>query len=49
MFPITGDTGDLSDEEFSEFDESINTSGYCYFLNLEQIEDIISNLEMQKK
>ena len=48
MYPITGDTGDLSDEEYEEFDESIIRSGYCNFLNLDQLEDIISNLRMQK-
>ena len=48
MFPITGNTDELSDKEFLEFDASINSNGYCSFLNLDQLEDIISNLEMQK-
>lgn len=48
MFPVTGDTGDLSDEEYEEFDNSIHECGYSNFLNLDQMEDIVSNLKMQK-
>jgi len=39
MYPILDD-GDLSDEEYEQFDNSISTSGYCNFLNLDQIEEI---------
>jgi hypothetical protein len=49
FIPITGNTGDLSDEEFDEFDSSIVQSGDSNFVNLDQLEDIISNLTMQKK
>ena len=48
MFPITGDTRDMSDEEFEEFDRSINKCGFSYFLNQDQLEDILNNLKMQK-
>lgn len=46
MYPILDD-GDLSDEEYEEFESSINECGYSNFLNLDQIEGVISNLSMQ--
>ena len=49
MYPITGDTGEMSDDEYEEFDASINKSGFSNFLNLDQLEDILDNLTMQKK
>ncbi|SFM37208.1 DUF7716 domain-containing protein [Marinobacter zhejiangensis] len=48
MFPIVGDTGQLSDEEFDEFEDSLINNGYCYLLNLDQIEDVIDNYTFQK-
>lgn len=49
MYPITGNTGDLSDDEFLEFENSIHANGYSNFLNLDQLEDILINLAMQKR
>ncbi|MFC3679029.1 DUF7716 domain-containing protein [Bacterioplanoides pacificum] len=48
MYPILGDD-DFSPEEFDEFEESIHPCGYSNFLNLDQLEDIICNLAMQKE
>ena len=48
MFPVTGDTGDLTDDEFEWFDSPIQDNGYSNLLNLDQLEDVIDNLGMQK-
>lgn len=48
MFPLTEATNDLTDDEYEAFEDNLIRSGYCYFLNLDQIEDVISNLKMQK-
>jgi len=48
LSPIIGDTGDFSDEEFDDFEDSLINNGYNYFLNLDQIEDVIDNYTMQK-
>ena len=48
FYPIVGNTGDLTDEEFDDFEESLSDNGYSYLLNLDQIEDVIDNYKMQK-
>lgn len=46
-YPRIGDTGELTDDEYEKLDKSIHECGFCSFLNLDQIEDILSNLEHQ--
>jgi hypothetical protein len=48
LFPIVGNTGELTDEEYEELDQSIQENGYCSFLNLDQLEDIIANIRDQR-
>nr|WP_301541984.1 hypothetical protein [Shewanella sp. KJ2020] len=48
LLPIVGNTNNFSDQEFDEFENSLFKSGYCYFLNMDQIEDVIDNYTMQK-
>ncbi|MEO0796955.1 MAG: hypothetical protein AAFX93_17495 [Verrucomicrobiota bacterium] len=48
IFPITGNTGELTDDEFIELDDRIVRSGFSNFLNLDQLEDIVDNLNIQK-
>ena len=49
MFPITADTGSMSDDEYEAFENMIDKSHYSRFLNLDQLEDIITNLSMQRQ
>ena len=49
MFPITADTGSMSDDEYESFENMIDTSQYSRFLNLDQLEDVITNLSMQRQ
>ena len=35
LYPVTGNTGELSDEEFEKYDASIHERGYFEFLNLD--------------
>jgi hypothetical protein len=39
---------DWSNEEIDEFEDSLINNGYCYLLNMDQIEDVIDNLMQQK-
>jgi hypothetical protein len=48
FYPIVVDAGDLTDEEFDEFEELLFNNGYSYLLNMDQIEDVIDNYTMQK-
>lgn len=49
MFPVSGDVWDLSNEQFDWFDAAIRENGYSSFLNLDQLEDVIDNLGLQRQ
>ncbi len=42
MFPITLDTGSMSDDDYEAFQNVIDKSHYSRFLNLDQLEDVIA-------
>ena len=48
LLPIVDDMRDWSNEEIDEFEDSLINNGYCYLLNMDQIEDVIDNLKQQK-
>ncbi|KZK71337.1 hypothetical protein Q4Q49_09010 [Shewanella sp. SP1S1-7] len=48
LLPIVDDMRDWSNEEIDEFEDSLINNGYCYLLNMDQIEDVIDNYQMQK-
>ena len=48
LLPIVDDLRDWSNEEIDEFEDSLINNGYCYLLNMDQIEDVIDNLKQQK-
>ena len=49
MTPIKVEANYLNDDEFMELEDLIFEEGYSSFLNLDQIEDIVDNLTMQKE
>jgi tRNA G37 N-methylase TrmD len=39
---------DWFNEEIDEFDDCMINNGYCFLLNMDQIEDVIDNIKQQK-
>ena len=48
LLPIVDDMRDWSNEEIDEFEDSLINNGYCYLLNMDQIEDVIDILSSKK-
>jgi hypothetical protein len=47
-YPVEIDSRDVSEEEMVAFEAALKAAGYKYFLNRDQIREVIGNLEEQR-